>query len=315
MFARRYITLLLWICGCLTLFACEKSCGKKSEALPEKNAQPNAHEGKRFGVTSFNNLNLNGLASTQVASLTRLFNEEICPCGCPKTFAQCINMTSGCKPAQLLAQLAANQLKEGAPEHFLFKAISEEIGAGYLAPIKTIDTKNAQHKGRVDAPITIVEFADFECPSCKIASVEIKKLLKDNNDVQIYFMHFPLSLHPNAERAAIAAEAAGKQGKFWEMHDLLFSHNGALTDAAIKDLAKTIFSKKQMIQFDKDLTDPKIVEKIHAQREYGQKNMNLLGTPSFFINGRPYHLFSSVEAYKTRFAMEKARDEIKCQAE
>lgn len=301
---------------CALTASCQKSCSKPAEITmleTSKNQQEEASAVKP--LVAISHLNFDGLSQAQINSITKLFNEEICPCGCPTTFAQCLNMKEGCKPAMILAEWAIKQIKEGAPEHFLYRAISEEINTGYLAQEKIIDTLHAYQKGNANAAVTIVEFADFECPGCKLAAAEMKTFINDNiADVKIFFMHFPLSTHQNAERAAIAAEAAGKQGKFWEMHDKLFAHNGPLTDLAIKDLAKTLFTEQGLRQFEKDLADPAIVLKIKEHKEYGLNVLNLVGTPTFMFNGRPYNLSSAKDGYQARLAMEKARKDIKCGA-
>lgn len=295
------IALLL---GAVGFFACEKSCSKKAVI-------PQAKEKAPEQITAFPDLDLKGLNEMQVKSLIKLLNEEVCPCSCPKTFAQCIT-TPGCKPGVLLAQWTADQLKEGAPEHYLYKAVSEEINAGYLAESKIITTLDAHKKGNSEAKIVIVEFADFECPACKMAASEMKEFLQGRDDVALYFMHFPLNVHPNAENAAIAAEAAGLQGKFWELHDSLFAHQGPLTPDTIKGLAKKLFNAKQMAQFEKDLANPKLMDKVKAHKDYGQNQLNLMSTPTFLWNGRPYNLSSAKDGYNLRLLMEKAREEISC---
>jgi protein-disulfide isomerase len=191
-----------------------------------------------------------------------------------------------------------------------------DANQGYLAEPKNIDTKNAYHKGNPKASITIVEFADFECPACKMASAQFNQFFKENKeDVQIYFMHFPLSSHPHAEQAAIAAEAAGKQGKFWPMHDLLFAHDGPLTEQAIQELAARLFNKSQLARFNRDRKDPALLKKINEHKEYAINEIELVGTPTFLFNGRPYNLSSSKDGYKLRLEMEKLRSTIHCQAQ
>jgi protein-disulfide isomerase len=311
--------LLLTCCG-LFLISCDKGCAKKLEVPKVKHE---THENNKAapkekvdqGITSFKHLNLEGLITTDRNSLVHLFNEEICPCGCSKSFAQCLQMEHGCKPARLLAQWAIEQVHKGAPVHYVERAITDEINRGYLASPQSIDTKNAFCKGNEKAPVIIVEFADFECPACKIAASEMKKFFKNHAaEIRICFMHFPLSAHPHAEKAAMATESAGKQWKFWEMHDLLFAYEGPLTDSAIKELAMKLFNAKQMLQFERDLTDPELLKKVRVHKEYGLTELNLAATPTFMFNGRPYHLFSSEDGYQLRLAMEKSRPEIDCQA-
>ena len=118
-------------------------------------------------------------------------------------------------------------------------------------PLK-VQTEGAHHKGQASAPITIIKFADFECPACKFAARSLTKVLENNkNDIQVYFMHFPLNTHPHAEAAAVAAEAASLQGKFWDMHDALFAYEGALSESAIRTLATTFFTPQQLVKLKK----------------------------------------------------------------
>ncbi len=299
----------------LCLTSCQKSCGKQTEGKEPEAATKRPTETKNEQENPLAKLvNFDGLTETQISSVSKMFNEEVCPCGCPVTFAQCLAMKEACKPASLLANWAVKQLKEGAPEFYLFKAISEELGTGFLAAEKKIDTLGAYQKGNAEAPHVIVEFADFECPACRLSFNEFRSFQNDHkDDVQVYFMHFPLSTHPNAERAAIAAEAAGKQGKFWEMHDLLFTSSD-LSDAGIDAIAQKLFSTAALLQFKKDLKDPKIVEKIKLHKEYGMNTLQLVGTPTYMFNGRPYNLSSAKDGYELRLLMENARKDINCQA-
>lgn len=302
----RYATLFILCTSVLT--SCQ-NCVKKPDAPPKIDIE----NAKRSAPVK---LNYDGLTEPQIDSINKLFSEEICPCGCPKTLGQCIEMQAGCAPAKALAEWSVKQLKEGAPEHLLYRAISDEISNGYLAKEVSVDTKGAHRKGKENAPFVIVEFADFECGACQLASSEIKAFFEENQDeVQMYFMHLPLSNHLNAERAAIAAEAAGKQGKFWQMHDLLFAHPEPLTDDAIAKLAQTLFKGATYQQFEKDRADPALLKKIRDHKDYAVEKLHLAATPTFLFNGRPYNLSSAKDGYQLRLEMEKARTSINCQDE
>lgn len=296
--------------GALCLVGCEKSCSKKISQPPSEHSQ--ILQKKEELISTLPNLDISGLTDLQVKSLTKFLNEEICPCGCPTTFAQCLQ-TAGCEPGLMLAKWAIHQLKEGAPEHYLYKAVSEEVNAGYTAQAQTLTLLDAHHKGNPKADIVIVEFADFECPGCKMAASEMKEFMKGRDDVVLYFMHFPLSVHPHAQAAAVAAEAAGLQGKFWDLHDLMFHHQGPLTPEVIKGLAKQVFSDpKKLAQFERDLSNKKLLEKVQAHKAYGQDELKLMATPTFLWNGRPYNLSSNKEGYRLRLDMERARKDIQC---
>ncbi len=305
-----YLALSLCLVSCTN-----KGCNKKEEK-PVLHEAPSEVPAVKNQITEFPTLNLADLSKEQLGGLTKLFNDEICPCACPKTFAQCLLMEKGCKPGIMLAQWAADQLKLGHPERYVFQGLTEEISSGYLATPLQVKTDGAYQKGNKNAPLTIIEFADFECPACRVAHLAISNLVKNNDQkVQLYFMHFPLSAHPNAERAAIAAEAAGLQGKFWEMHDLLFTHEGPLSDAAIKELAQKLFDVQKMAQFEKDLKRDDIAKKVKGHRDHAMNDLKLLGTPAFLFNGRPYNLTLTENGLKLRLEMEQLREKIDCQVD
>ena len=139
-------------------------------------------------------------------------------------------------------------------------------------------------KGNKDAPITIVEFSDFECPFCNRATNTLNEVVKANGDkVRVFFMHNPLPFHKNAKPAHQAAIAADAQGKFWEMHDKLFENFRTLTEENIKKWAGEL--GLDMGEFDKVRNDKKTAARIAADMELGQ-TVSVRGTPNFFINGR-----------------------------
>lgn len=139
-------------------------------------------------------------------------------------------------------------------------------------------------KGNKNAQVTLIEYGDFECPYCREAYpiVETIQELK-KSDLRVIFRNFPLSeIHPNAKHAAYAAEAAAKQGKFWEMHHLLFKNQEALEDQDLLNYAKELNLNIQ--QFKKDKDSEEIAKKVENDFMSGVKN-GVNGTPTFFING------------------------------
>jgi len=138
--------------------------------------------------------------------------------------------------------------------------------------------------GPDDAPVTIVEYSDYQCPQCWEAHRELKELLKTHGDrVRFVFRHFPLITHnPQALPAAKAAEAAGRQGKFWEMHNALFDSQGQVSDADINRYAEEI--GLDMARFHEDMEDEAIEERIREGRVSGVRS-GVHGTPTLFMNG------------------------------
>jgi protein-disulfide isomerase len=143
---------------------------------------------------------------------------------------------------------------------------------------------DAHAKGPADAKVTIVEWSDFQCPFCSRVGPTLEELAKDyGSDLRIAFKHNPLPFHNRAQAAALAAEAAGNQGKFWEMHDKLFANQKDLTDENFEKWAKEL--GVDVGKFKKDMEDEALKKKVAEQQKQGN-NLGARGTPAFFINGR-----------------------------
>ncbi len=135
--------------------------------------------------------------------------------------------------------------------------------------------------------LELVEYGDFECPDCGEAYPLVKEWQKElQGKLTFVFRNMPLDqlypIHPNATMAAQAAEAAGKQGKFWEMHDLLFTHQADLGEDSLIELASRLGLDEQ--QFTDDLDSPEVAEKVQRSVADGQAK-GVTATPTFFING------------------------------
>ncbi|MBC6457899.1 Na+/H+ antiporter NhaA [Actinomadura sp. HBU206391] len=150
-----------------------------------------------------------------------------------------------------------------------------------------VDPARDHIRGRKDAPVTVVEYADFECPYCGQAEPVVRELLADFGDVRYVWRHLPLSdVHPNARLAAIAAEAAAAQGAFWEMHDLLLDHQG---DLGVHDLVRYAREAGLDIErFRDDVRDATGAARIEEDVDSADLS-GVTGTPTFFINGRRHY--------------------------
>ena len=150
-------------------------------------------------------------------------------------------------------------------------------------------------RGPDDAPVTLVEYGDFQCPHCGAAYRVLEELLAQfPGRVRLVYRHFPLmSSHPRALPAAIAAEAAGAQGRFWEMHHLLFENQHALGDDELLEYAKRIGLDMERFRadFEGRLNESKIREQL---RQGARSGVN--GTPTIFVNGERYDGPRTVEA-------------------
>lgn len=141
-------------------------------------------------------------------------------------------------------------------------------------------------QGPANAPVTVVEYGDYECPYCGEVVPWIQDLQKQMGDrLRFAFRNFPLPQHPYAEVAAEAAEAAAAQGKFWQMHDLLYSHQRALDPQHLVQYARQIGLNEDT--FVKHLEDHAEVPRIQRDVDSGEQS-GVQGTPTFFINGVQY---------------------------
>jgi protein-disulfide isomerase len=141
--------------------------------------------------------------------------------------------------------------------------------------------------GPSDAPVTLVEYGDFECPFCGAAHPIVKAVIAAmGQDLRFAFRHFPLTtVHPHAEAAAEAAEAAGAQGRFWEMHDLLFENQDRLDAAHIVLFAESL--GLDIERFERELAAGVYQPRVHEDFMSGVRS-GVNGTPTFYVNGIRY---------------------------
>jgi len=178
------------------------------------------------------------------------------------------------------------------------------------APAAPSPAGNLPSQGPVDAKVTIVEISDFQCPFCSRGAATITQLKADYKDqLRVVFVHQPLSFHDRAKPAAIAANAAHRQGKFWEMHDKLFANARELTDDNFKKWAKEI--GLDAAKFEADLKDPEIAKAV--DRDQAMANgLGVSGTPGFFVNGINLSGAQPIENFKKIIdeQITKANDEM-----
>ena len=148
---------------------------------------------------------------------------------------------------------------------------------------------------RGTGPVELVEFGDFECPYCRDAAPSVQRALaRLDGRVRVRWRHFPLAAkHPHAERAAEAAEAAAAQGRFWEMHDVLFANQQALEDGDLVRYAAAI--GLDVARFEEDLRSGRFAAAVAEDREAGAA-AGVTGTPPFFVAGQRHRGFYDVEA-------------------
>jgi protein-disulfide isomerase len=168
-----------------------------------------------------------------------------------------------------------------------------------------VDAERDHIRGPIEAPVTVVEYGDFECPYCGQAEPFVRELLREFGDVRYVWRHLPLNdVHPHAQLAAEAAEAAAAQGAFWEMHDLLLDHQDTLRLADLIRYAERF--GLDIERFSSELREHKGANRV-AEDVNSADLSGVSGTPTFFINGRRHYgaydtatLAAAVRAAKAR---------------
>jgi protein-disulfide isomerase len=191
--------------------------------------------------------------------------------------------------AQAAAQAYYDKLKAEAKVEILL--------APYRAPRQNVEAKGPS-RGPANAPVTIVEFSDFECPYCGRGEETVAEVVRVYGDkVRVVYRDLPLPMHANAPKAAEAAHCAGEQGKYWEMHAKLFANQRALEIPALKGYAKDL--KLDQAKFDKCLDSGATAALVEEGRKAGTE-LGITGTPAFFVNGvmisgaQPFDAFKEI---------------------
>lgn len=214
-------------------------------------------------------------------------SELLAPCpDQPVSVAQCVREARPCKPCAPAASFLVRQVQKGFPR--------SKVEAAYrirFAPdkVRSIDLSGSPSKGPDSAPVTIVEWADFECPFCGAASPILdQKVEAFPGKVRLVFKNYPLSSHPHAETAARAAVAAKRQGRFWEMHRALFdAQETGLEKSRILKLARSLGLDVQ--KFQADLESEAVADDVARDRRAADA-LELSGTPLIYVNGRHFDL-------------------------
>ncbi len=187
---------------------------------------------------------------------------------------------------QITAFVDGQRKKEAYREYAGELAV--EYGVAFLLPPIRFDIPVAGHPsiGPEEAPVTIVEFSDFECPHCSGAEKDLRQLYEEfEGKIRIVFRQYPLwMIHEKAWKAAEASLCAAEQGKFWEMHNLLFARQDKLDDQGLKEMAGQLGIDQE--RFNNSLDSGKYAAAVELDLVDGSK-AGVSGTPSFFINGRP----------------------------
>jgi thiol-disulfide isomerase/thioredoxin len=227
-------------------------------------------------------IDLGKLDAFKRKAFDQVVNREPSACGKGHSLLHSVKHDSTCRASFYAVRYVARLADAGLSESDIVAKLSLRFRAPH---VPYIDVSQAPSKGAQSGRVTIVEFADYECPHCKEAQTLIPPLLaKYSSDVTLYFKHFPISSR-NALNAANAAAAAQNQGKFWQFSDKVWENSDNLTPAVLESLAKELG-----LDFPRWYGDVGSEEvRAHVQRDRTEaRSLEIHRTPAIFINGRRY---------------------------
>lgn len=245
-------------------------------------AQAEAPSEDRYPALMFGLLN-----PAERTRFVRLAEAELCPCdGAPQSLDACLQTAEVCQLAAQTAAQMMRMIKEGAQDLQILDGAQQLVANARRVHTFTLDA--TPWKGAEAPVLTVVEFADFECPACRDVSNQLRAAMETYGDrVRLYYKHFPLPSHPHAQAAAVASLAAHRQNQFWGFHDRVFDNQARLrgvTDPTPLFLEWAAELGLNENQFARDLEDPALQVQVATDREEGTQ-AGIQGTPTLFING------------------------------
>lgn len=246
-------------------------------------------------------VDLSQLDADQKKLYERLAASLVSPCGKAESLRRSATVSKDCKRSIFAMRYLAMLLIDGANED----QAREFYGKRYVDndPVKLSVGESVPHSGAATAPVVIVEFMDYGCGACKTAKPVIEKVLANHpSDVVVYYKQYPLTRHhPDSKGAAQAALAAGKQGKYKEMHDMLFAKQSAHKMDDLLGYAKSIGLDMERFKADYKAAEAAV----DADLKEGEE-AQVRGTPTFFVNGRQYQDLYMPEYFANWIAEELA---------
>jgi protein-disulfide isomerase len=239
-------------------------------------------------------IDLSGLSAAQKATALKLIRDQGCSCGCAMKIGECRVKDPACTYSKGLATVMIEAITKGGTEADAIQAAAKsqfshppgESNRILEDPV-TIATQGAPVLGPKDAPITLIEFSDFQCPYCVAAVPQLQAVMKAfPTQVKLIFKQYPLENHSEAAFAAAAALAAHRQGKFWAMHDALFAHHEDLSKESVFAIARNL--GLNMTRFETDLDSASVQQSLQNDIADGDR-AGVPGTPTLFVDGQRFN--------------------------
>jgi protein-disulfide isomerase len=252
-------------------------------------------------ATELAGVDLSKLNPTQKAAVLKMVREQDCNCGCTLKLAECRAKDPNCSYSRSLATAVAQQFEAGKSYEQAYAVLKDlqkqgPVRARILEDPVQLTVAGDPSVGPASAKITIVEFSDFQCPYCALAGPKAQAVAAQYpKDVRLVFKQFPLDFHSSAFAAAEASLAAHAQGKFWALHDKMFANFRQISQPNILRWAEE--SGLDMVKFKADLQSGKHKAMVEREMKEGMA-AGVMGTPTFFINGKRYNGPFELESLK-----------------
>ncbi len=295
-----------WTIVAAASFACAKS-------PPEALSAPAASQGGGGGakgsaaaaaggddMTPPAGVNVSKLDELAKKIFFRVVNNEPSICGKGQSLMASAKKDASCRRSLNAVKYVARLADQGYTQSEIVESLEKRYRS---TQPKVIDVSEAPMEGSAGAKVTLVEFADYECPHCKRLQPVLRQILDEfKGEVRMYFKHYPLPQHTNARLAAEAAVAAQKQGKFWPFQEKVWENQDSLSPAELEKFGKEL--GLDMAKFRVDLDDAKVKARVQKDRVDGT-TLGLSSTPTLYINGREY-----TDAKDTESLREWVKEEI-----
>jgi protein-disulfide isomerase len=235
-------------------------------------------------------LDLSGLSESARHEVTEALGDEFCGCGAPHTLAACLKTHPSCRHSVREAQLAASVAEKGATASELGVVLAR-YNLSFREARAKLPVDERMCMGEAHSPMTLVEYADFECPICGATRPILEKFVQDRaGQVRLCYLPFPLPQHPNAIPAGQAALFARDHGKFWAVHDGLFENQKRLSPDVIREVV--VQAGLSADAWAKALAKNAYVEELEQLKDTGLK-AGVQGTPTIYLNGRKLDFYAS----------------------
>ena len=232
------------------------------------------------------------------------------PCAGTGTVSECVQSKKTCDACLPAAKYLLGLVRDGKDATQVDEAYKNRFDP---AAVKVVPIDESPFKGPEGAPVTVIEFADFECPHCGLMAPVTKKAWSERkSSVKVVFKFLPLPMHQHAEPAAKAAIAAWRQGKFWEMHDKLFANQMKLESSDLDRYAREL--GLDLGKFRQDMESTTTKDRIERDKKLSD-DLKVTGTPTFYIDGRNFDVQQDLGAWLDTELKGKGLDPAKVKAD